>query len=59
MTEKDVMKKLNLTSIKSKFRCPSLLIEINLFVNTKAYPLTSLGTTPSNLNSTLIGFEAV
>ena len=32
---------------------------IYLFVNTKAYPLISLGTTPSNLNSTLEGCEFV
>ena len=50
-----VMKKLNVSYIKSKCRCPSLLIETNLFVKTKAHPLTSLGTTPLNLNSTLIG----
>ena len=33
---KDVMKKINITKIKSKCRCPSLLIEFRLFVNTKA-----------------------
>ena len=58
--EKDsVMKKLNVNSIKSKCRCPSLLIETNLFVKTRAYPFLSLGTTPSNLDSTLIGWKAV
>ena len=51
----NVMKKLNITYIKSKCRCPSLLIETNLLVKTKAYPLTSLGTNPMNLNSTSIG----
>ena len=51
---KDVMKNLKITQIKSKSRCASLLKLTNLFVNTKAYPFISLGTTPSNLNSTLI-----
>ena len=37
MKENDnVMKKLKITSFKSNIRCPSLLIEINLFVKTKA-----------------------
>ena len=49
------MKKLNITEIKSKCSCPSLFIETNEFVNTKAYPLTLLETSPSNLNSILIG----
>ena len=31
----------------------------NLFVNTKAYPFISLGTTRSNLNSTSKGWETV
>ena len=31
----------------------------NLFVNTKAYPFTSLKTTLFNLKSTLIGWKAV
>ena len=51
----DVMKKLNITYIKSNCRCQSLLIETNLFVRTKAYPLTSLGTIPLNINSPLFG----
>ena len=37
----------------------SLLIEINLFVKTKAKPFISLGTTPSKLNSTSSGWAAV
>ena len=43
---KDVMKKVKITYINTKCRCPSLLIETDLFFKTKAYPLTSLGTTP-------------
>ena len=31
----------------------------NFLVNTKAYRFTSLGTTPSNLNSTLCAWESV
>ena len=54
-----VMKKLNITYINSKCSCPSLLILTNLFGNTKAYPLIPLRTTPSKLNFTLIGMEAV
>ena len=45
--------------MKPKCRWPSLLIEINLFINTKTYPFISMGTIPSILNSTLIGWEAV
>ena len=57
MKENDgVMKKLHITSIKLKWRWPSLLILINPFVNTTAYPYIPAGTTPSNLNSTLIGW---
>ena len=52
-----VTKKLNLN--KSKCRSPSLLLETSLFVNTRAYPFTSFGATPSNLKSFLIGWEAV
>ena len=46
--------KFYLVQTKSKFRRPSELTLINLFVNTKAYPRMSLGTTPSNLSSTSI-----
>ena len=53
----DVMKKLNITQIKSKRRCPSLEIDIYLLVNTKAYPYIPPAATPSNLNSTFIGCE--
>ena len=53
------MKNLKITYIKSKCRSPSLLTDTNLFAYTKAYPLTSLGTTPSILNSTLIGWEVL
>ena len=59
MQENDsVMKKLKITEMKSKCFCPSLLIKTNLFVNTKAYPLISLGTTPSKFNFPLTGWEA-
>ena len=44
---------------KSKILCPSLLIETNLLVTTKAYPFISLKTFPSNLISPLIAREAV
>ena len=54
-----VMKKLNITHIKSKCLCPSLLIENNLFVNAKTYPFKSFGTTPWNLSFTLFDWEAV
>ena len=56
---KDGMKKIKITYFKSKCLLPSLLIEINLFVDSNAYPFISFGTTPSNLNSTLIGWEFV
>ena len=60
MKENDsFLKNLNITEIKSKFFYPSLLTLTNLFVNNKACPLISIGTTPSNINSTLIGWEAV
>ena len=49
---KYVLRELNLK--KSKCRCQSLLIETNSFVNTKAYPFLSLGTTQSKLLSTLM-----
>ena len=55
--KKDVMKALGL--YKSNCFCPSLLTLTSLIVNTKAYPLISLGTTPSILSSTLIDWEAV
>ena len=37
--KKDVMRKLNITQIKSKCRCPSLLIEANLCVKSRANPV--------------------
>ena len=53
-----VMKKINTTQIKSKCFCAPLLIETNLFVYTRA-SFASFGTIPSNLKSTLVGWEAV
>ena len=50
---KDVMKASNLT--RSTILCPSLLIEINLFVKTNAYPYIPAGMFSENLNSTFTG----
>ena len=39
---------------------PSITTHLpNLIVKTEAYPFVSLGTTPGNSSSTLIGWEAV
>ena len=52
MKENDsLMRNLNITWINSNCRCPSLLTDTNLFVNTKANPFTLFGKTPSNINS--------
>ena len=60
MKETDsVLKNSNITQIRSKLRCPSPVTDTNLFVKAKGYPFTSLETTPSNLNSTIIGWEAL
>ena len=48
-----------LAQVRSKSPWLSELILTSLFVETSANPFVSLRTTPSNLNSTLIGWEAV
>ena len=54
------MKKLSIVTLFiSKNLCTSLLLLTNPFVNTKAYPIISLGTTPSTLNSTFFDWTAV
>ena len=45
--------------MRSKCLCPLLLMEMNLFIITRAYPITLSGTTPSKINSTLFGWTAV
>ena len=49
---------LKVTWIKSEGCCPSQLMETNLFVKTRAYPLLILGISASILNSTLVGWKA-
>ena len=54
---KVVMKALNLNEIKLSISITAY--RSYLFVNTNAYAFISLGTIPSNSNSTLIGWELV
>ena len=54
---KEPLKKLNITQIKSNCLCPSLLIDTNLFVNKRACPnkFVAAGTAGLKSNLTLIG----
>ena len=54
---KDVMRKIYITKIKSKCLCPSLLTDTNLIVNRREYPIkfVAAGTIVLKSDLTLIG----